>query len=77
MTLTGVAADSRPAGGTGNGSVRRLSAVLAMLLGALTGALLLKASLSLPLTLAAALALATGLIYVPAGVRLGTRQGVS
>jgi uncharacterized membrane protein YoaK (UPF0700 family) len=32
MTLTGLAADSRVAGGTGAGSVRRISAVLAMLL---------------------------------------------
>ena len=71
MTMTGLAADSRPAGGSGEGSVRRLMAVLSMLLGALLGALLLKTSLFVPLTAAAALALATWLLYVPAARRLG------
>jgi uncharacterized membrane protein YoaK (UPF0700 family) len=65
MTLTGLAADSRVVGGTGEGSVRRVAAVLAMLTGALAGALLLKTSLVLPLLAAAGLALATWLIYVP------------
>jgi uncharacterized membrane protein YoaK (UPF0700 family) len=45
MTLTGLAADSRLAGGDGTGTVRRTSAVVAMLLGALAGALLLKVDL--------------------------------
>lgn len=72
MTLTGLAADSRPAGGTGKGSVRRVVAVLAMLLGALCGALLLKTKLFAPLALAAVLALATWLVYVPVAVRLGS-----
>jgi hypothetical protein len=40
-----------------------------MLLGALTGALLLKASLVLPLAAAATLALVTWLVYVPAARR--------
>jgi len=71
MTLTGLAADSRPAGGSGKGSVRRSVAVMAMLVGALSGALLLKVDLWLPLTVAAALALATWLLYVPAAIRLG------
>jgi uncharacterized membrane protein YoaK (UPF0700 family) len=62
MTLTGLAADSRVAGGTGAGSVRRISAVLAMLLGAVAGALLLKISLVPPLLTAAALALVVALI---------------
>jgi uncharacterized membrane protein YoaK (UPF0700 family) len=74
MTLTGLAADSRPAGGSGKGSVRRLAAVLTMLAGAVCGALLLKADLFAPLALAAALALATWLVYVPAAVRLGGRS---
>jgi uncharacterized membrane protein YoaK (UPF0700 family) len=65
MTLTGLAADSRVAGGSGQGSVRRISAVLAMLCGAVTGALLLKISLVPPLLAAAALALLVALIYVP------------
>jgi uncharacterized membrane protein YoaK (UPF0700 family) len=71
MTLTGFAAESRLAGGSGKGSVRRLAAVLAMLAGAIAGALLLKASVFAPLGLAAVLALATWLVYVPAAVRLG------
>jgi len=57
MTLTGLAADSRVAGGSGQGSLRRISAVLAMLCGALAGALLLEISLVPPLLAAAALAL--------------------
>jgi uncharacterized membrane protein YoaK (UPF0700 family) len=71
MTLTGFAAESRLAGGSGKGSVRRLAAVLAMLSGAIAGALLLKASVFAPLGLAAVLALATWLVYVPVAVRLG------
>jgi uncharacterized membrane protein YoaK (UPF0700 family) len=66
MTLTGLAAESRAAGGTGGGSVRRIAAVLAMLTGALAGALLLKISLVPPLLAAAALALLVVLAYVPA-----------
>jgi uncharacterized membrane protein YoaK (UPF0700 family) len=73
MTLTGLAADSRPAGGSGKGSVRRIAAVVAMLLGALSGALLLKIKIPVPLAVAAALALATWLIYVPVATRLGRR----
>ena len=71
MTLTGLAAESRAVGGSGKGSIRRLGAALAMLAGAVGGALLLKTSLYLPLVLAAVLALATWLVYVPAAVRLG------
>jgi uncharacterized membrane protein YoaK (UPF0700 family) len=69
MTLTGLAADSPPAGGSGKGSARRVAAVLAMLTGALAGALLLKTSLVLPLVAAAGLALVTWLVYVPAARR--------
>jgi uncharacterized membrane protein YoaK (UPF0700 family) len=69
MTLSGLAADSRPAGGSGQGSVRRIAAVVAMFTGAVAGALLLKTSLVLPLVTAAALALLTWLIYVPAARR--------
>jgi uncharacterized membrane protein YoaK (UPF0700 family) len=71
MTLTGLAAELRPAGGSGRGSLRRTAAVLAMLAGAVSGALLLKSSLYAPLGVAAGLALATWLVYVPAAVRLG------
>jgi uncharacterized membrane protein YoaK (UPF0700 family) len=63
MTLTGLAADSRLAGGTGTGSLRRVSAVVTMLLGALAGALLVRSSLTLPLAVAAALALLTTIGY--------------
>jgi uncharacterized membrane protein YoaK (UPF0700 family) len=69
LTLTGLAADSPPAGGSGQGSIRRTAAVLAMFIGALVGALLLKTSLTLPLAAAAGLALATWLVYVPAAQR--------
>jgi uncharacterized membrane protein YoaK (UPF0700 family) len=69
MTLTGLAADSPLAGGSGRGSARRIAAVLAMFSGALAGALMLKTSLVLPLIAAAALALVTWLVYVPAAGR--------
>jgi uncharacterized membrane protein YoaK (UPF0700 family) len=66
MTLTGLAADSPLGGGTGEGSRRRTAAVLAMLLGAIAGALLLKVHLSLVLGSAAALAILTWLVFMPA-----------
>jgi uncharacterized membrane protein YoaK (UPF0700 family) len=69
LTLTGLAADSPLAGGSGKGSMRRIAAVLAMLTGAIAGALLVKTSLVLPLAAAAVLALATWLVYVPAARR--------
>jgi uncharacterized membrane protein YoaK (UPF0700 family) len=66
MTLTGLAAESPPAGGSGAGSTRRVLAVVAMLVGALTGALLQESSLVVPLLLAAAFALVAALTYAPA-----------
>ncbi len=75
MTLTGLASDSRLAGGSGKGSVRRIAAVLAMLVGAIAGALLLKTSLAPPLFLAAALALVGGVAYVPLARRRTWRPG--
>lgn len=69
MTLTGLAADSRPAGGQGKGTTRRVCAVVAMLAGALCGALMLKGSLALPLGAAAALAAVAGVTYAPDGPR--------
>jgi uncharacterized membrane protein YoaK (UPF0700 family) len=71
MTLTGLAADSPAAGGSGEGSVRRTAAVVAMLTGAIAGALLLKTDLALALAAAVALALLTWVAYVPAARRLG------
>jgi uncharacterized membrane protein YoaK (UPF0700 family) len=56
QTLTGLAADSRAAGGPGGHPARRLIAVLAMLSGALGGALLaIHADLAVPLAVAALL----------------------
>jgi uncharacterized membrane protein YoaK (UPF0700 family) len=69
MTLTGLAADSGLAGGSGRGSLRRAGAVLAMLCGAAAGALLLKISLVPPLLAAAALALLVALVYLPVATR--------
>jgi uncharacterized membrane protein YoaK (UPF0700 family) len=70
MTLTGLAADSRVAGGSGQGSARRIAAVLAMLSGAVAGALLLEISLVPPLLAAAALALLVALAYLPVARRM-------
>ena len=74
MTLTGLAADSPPAGGDGAGSMRRVAAVVAMLCGAVAGALLLKTSLALPLAAAAGLALATWILYAQAARRRSRRD---
>jgi uncharacterized membrane protein YoaK (UPF0700 family) len=70
-TLTALASDSPLAGGSGTGSLRRLSAVVAMLAGAVVGALLLKIDLAVPLGVASALALATCWVYVPIASRTG------
>jgi uncharacterized membrane protein YoaK (UPF0700 family) len=74
MTLTGLAAESPLAGGTGKGSARRIAAVVSMLFGALAGALLLKTSLVLPLAAASGLALLTWSLYVPAARRLAPAE---
>jgi uncharacterized membrane protein YoaK (UPF0700 family) len=64
LTLTGVAADSRLAGGTGGHPSRRFISVAAMFTGALIGALLvINVDLVLPLA-AAALLIATAAIMV-------------
>jgi uncharacterized membrane protein YoaK (UPF0700 family) len=68
MTLTGLAADSPLAGGEGKGNWRRSAAVWSMLLGAVIGALLVKADLALVLLAAAALALVTWLVFMPAAI---------
>jgi uncharacterized membrane protein YoaK (UPF0700 family) len=68
MTLTGLAADSRLGGGTGEGSWRRAAAVIAMLAGAIAGALLLKVHLALVLALAALMAILTWVFFVPAAI---------
>ncbi len=63
MTLTGLAAELPLAGGDGSGSARRAAAVLAMLVGALAGALLLKVSLWLVIVVACAASVLTFLGY--------------
>jgi uncharacterized membrane protein YoaK (UPF0700 family) len=68
MTLTGLAADSQLAGGEGKGSWRRGAAVFAMGVGAVAGALLVKADLALVLLAAALLAAVTWLVLMPAAV---------
>jgi uncharacterized membrane protein YoaK (UPF0700 family) len=56
LTLTGVAADSRLAGGPGGHPARRLISVAAMFAGALLGAVLVvKVDLVLPLSIAVVL----------------------
>jgi uncharacterized membrane protein YoaK (UPF0700 family) len=69
MTLTALAPDSPVTGRSGEGSVRRIAAVLAMFAGALVGALLLTTSITLPLVAAAGLALLIWLVYIPAARR--------
>jgi uncharacterized membrane protein YoaK (UPF0700 family) len=59
LTLTGLAAESHPAGGTSHNSRRRTAAVVSMLIGALIGALLQKQSLVLPLAVATGVVTAT------------------
>jgi uncharacterized membrane protein YoaK (UPF0700 family) len=69
MAITDLASQSPLAGGSGRGSARRAAAVLAMLTGAVAGALLLKESIELALAAAAALALLVALGYVPGARR--------
>ena len=62
MALTGIAADARVVGGRGGGAARRGLSVVAMLLGALAGALLiLNVDNAAPLAVAAALIGATAI----------------
>ncbi len=74
MTLTGLAADSHLAGGDGSGGWRRGTAVASMLVGAIVGALLVKADLALVLAAAGLLTLATWLIFMPSAIT-ATDQG--
>ncbi|HTU94896.1 MAG TPA: YoaK family protein [Solirubrobacteraceae bacterium] len=64
LTLTGLASDLRHLRGHHSGTVRRLCAVVAMLVGALIGGLLLKTGPAWVLALAAVLAAVTGAIYL-------------
>lgn len=71
MTLTGLAADSQLAGGDGKGNWRRGIAVASMLIGAVVGALLVKADLALVLLAAGLLTLVTWLVFMPAAITSG------
>jgi uncharacterized membrane protein YoaK (UPF0700 family) len=62
-TLTRLAAGTPWTGGDGSGSARRIAAVITLLLGALAGALLLKAHLWLVPATAAAVTLLTLVVY--------------
>jgi uncharacterized membrane protein YoaK (UPF0700 family) len=63
LTLTGIAADSRLAGGAGGHPARRLTSVSAMFIGALVGALLvINVDLILPLAVAAVLIATSALL---------------
>ncbi|MCV7216378.1 DUF1275 domain-containing protein [Mycobacterium crocinum] len=53
LTVTGLAADSRVAGGPGAKPVRRLASITTMLAGAVIGALLVQVSVSLTIAIAA------------------------
>jgi uncharacterized membrane protein YoaK (UPF0700 family) len=64
MTITALASEAHRERGLDRDTVRRVAAILAMLVGAVVGALLLKSSLWLTLLCASALALATVLAYV-------------
>jgi uncharacterized membrane protein YoaK (UPF0700 family) len=76
LTITGLTADSRLAGTRTVRPARRLAAIVAMLLGAVAGALLLRVSLVLPLVIMAGLVAATSLGYVAASL-LQARANVS
>jgi uncharacterized membrane protein YoaK (UPF0700 family) len=65
MTVTGLAADSPPAGSPAVRPLRRVAAVVAMLLGALVGASLIDHALALPLAAAALLSLLALVPLIP------------
>ena len=73
LTITGLAADSRFAGGTSPRWGRRLLAVLLMFFGAVTGTLLLRRSLVLPLAIATVLSICCVAISMKQRVALATR----
>jgi uncharacterized membrane protein YoaK (UPF0700 family) len=73
LTITGLAADSRFAGGTSPRWRRRLLAVLVMFAGAWSGTLLLRHSLVLPLAIATLLSICCLAISMKQRVALDTR----
>jgi uncharacterized membrane protein YoaK (UPF0700 family) len=75
QTLTGLATDSRLAGGTDTRAGRRVGAVVAMLAGAALGALMfLHVGAALPLLVAAALSVGTAVIFGVSGASAGTAE---
>ena len=73
LTITGLAADSRLAGGTSPRWQRRLLAILLMFFGAVIGTLLLRRSLVLPLGIATLLSICCVAISMKQRVALATR----
>lgn len=69
LTLTGLAAETAGGGGAGRAPTRRIASVLAMLIGALVGALLLGQGLAAPLVLASGLLVLATASFLMAGRR--------
>lgn len=63
LTVTGLAADSRVAGGPGAKPVRRLASIATMLAGAIIGALLVQVSVPLTIALAALCVLGAAVLF--------------
>ncbi|PND54799.1 DUF1275 family protein [Mycobacterium sp. ENV421] len=63
LTVTGLAADSRVAGGPGAKPVRRLASIATMLAGAVAGALLVQVSVPLTIAVAAGCVLVSAVLF--------------
>lgn len=73
-TITGLAVDTGVAGGSTRRLVRRLAAVVAMLSGAVAGALLAQRSVGVSLLVVAALVAVTAVVYSAAAFLAGPRE---
>jgi len=73
LTLTGLAADSSVAGGTNPRPVRRIFSIIALFLGALFGAYLLRYGVALPLFVTAGCVLATTATYAVIAAAMPTK----
>jgi uncharacterized membrane protein YoaK (UPF0700 family) len=67
LTVTGLAADSRVAGGPGAKPVRRLASIMTMLAGAAAGALLVQVSVPMTITVSALCVLVAAALFGAAG----------
>lgn len=76
LTLTGVAADSSPAGGGNPRIARRVASVLLMFAGAAAGALLVRGGLTLPLVLSAVGVLAATAVFAAAPAATSSAEQV-